>query len=229
MLLIVNLYSDLDPSTGKPYYDNLYLSNYATIKLQDRLARVDGVGDVFSFGGQDYSLRVWLDPDKMQSRSLTAGDIIKVLQEQNVQVAAGQVGQPPITKGNRLDFQYSMSTKGRLVEPKDFDQIVVKTSADGAVTYLKDVARTELGAKNMDQSLTLDGRPSVGIAIFQLPGSNALDVADRIRILMREEEKKFPEGLKFGIVYDSTPFVRESISEVFNTLRDAVILVALVV
>jgi multidrug efflux pump len=229
MLLIVNLYSDDVPNTGKPYYNNLYLSNYATINLMDRLTRVEGVGDVFSFGGQDYSLRIWLDPDKMQSRSLTAGDVIRVLREQNIQVAAGQVGQPPITNGTRFDFQYSMSTKGRLAEPKDFEDIVVKTGTDGAVTYLKDVAHCELGAKNLDQNLTLDGRPSVGIAIFQLPGSNALDVADRIRLLMNQEEKKFPQGMRYGIVYDSTPFVRESIGEVFHTLRDAVILVALVV
>ncbi len=227
ILLIVNLYSDIDPDTQRPHYDQLYLSNYATIHLQDALARVDGVGDVFSFAGQDYSMRVWLDPDKLQSRGLTAGDVIRVLREQNVQVAAGQLGQPPIPAGQ--DFQYIVSTLGRLVEPEEFANIVLKTGADGEVTYLKDVARTELGAKNQDQSLTMDGKPSVGLAIFQLPGSNALDVADRIRARMRELEKQFPKGLRFAIVYDTTPFVRESVSEVFHTLRDAVILVAIVV
>ena len=227
ILLIVNLYSDIDPESGRPHYDQLYLSNYATIHLQDALARVEGVGDVFSFAGQDYSMRVWLDPDKLQSRSLTAGDVIRVLREQNVQVAAGQIGQPPIPRGQ--DFQYIMSTRGRLVEPEEFADIILKTGTDGEVTYLKDVARTELGAKNQDQSLTMDGKPSVGLAIFQLPGSNALDVADRIKATVRELEKQFPRGLRFAIVYDTTPFVRESVSEVFHTLRDAVILVAIVV
>ncbi len=227
ILLIVNLYSDNDPDTGKPKYDALYLSNYATINLQDALARVDGVGDVFPFGGQDYSMRVWLDPDALQARNLTAGDVIRVLREQNVQVAAGQIGQPPVPRGQ--DFQFTMSTLGRLIEAEEFADIIIKTGAEGEVTYLRDVARTELGAKSQDQSLTLDGQPSVGLAIFQLPGSNALDVADRIKARMRELEKKFDKGLHYTIVYDTTPFVRESVSEVFHTLRDAVILVALVV
>ena len=227
ILLIVNLYSDTNPDTGRPYYDQLYLSNYATINLQDALARIEGVGDVFAFGGQDYSMRVWLDPDKLQSRNLMAGDVIRVLREQNVQVAAGQIGQPPVPTGQ--DFQYTVNTLGRLVEAEQFADIILKTGTDGEVVYLKDVARTELGAKNQDYTLTLDGKPSVGLAIFQLPGSNALDVADRVKARMRELEKRFPKGLRFAIVYDTTPFVRESVNEVFHTLRDAVILVAIVV
>ena len=228
ILLVVNLYSGDQPRDGQTVLRRaLYLSNYATINLQDNLVRVEGVGDVFSFGGQDYSMRVWLDPDKLQSRNLTAGDVIRVLREQNVQVAAGQIGQPPVPQGQ--DFQYTLSTLGRLVEPEQFADIIIKTGSDGEVTYLRDVARTELGAKSRDQSLTMDGQPSVGLAIFQLPGSNALDVADRIKIRMRELEKRFPKGLRYAIVYDTTPFVRESVSEVFKTLRDAVILVALVV
>ncbi len=227
ILLIVNLYSENDPDSGRPHYDTLYLSNYATINLQDALARVEGVGDVYSFGGQDYSMRMWLDPDRLQARNLTVGDVIRVLREQNVQVAAGQIGQAPVPRGQ--DFQYTMSTLGRLVEPEQFADIILKTGTDGEVTYLRDVAWTELGAKNQDQSLTLDGQPSVGLAIFQLPGSNALDVADRIKARMRELEKRFPKGLRYAIVYDTTPFVRESVDEVFHTLRDAVILVALVV
>ena len=227
ILLVVNLYSDDNPETGRPYYDQLYLSNYATINLQDALARIDGVGDVFAFGGQDYSMRVWLDPDKLQSRSLTAGDVIRVLREQNVQVAAGQIGQPPVPQGQ--DFQYTMNTLGRLLEPEQFGNIVLKTGGDGEVIYLKDVARTELGAKNQDYTLTLDGKPAVGLAIFQLPGSNALEVADRIKARMRGLEKRFPQGVRFAIVYDTTPFIRESVGEVFHTLRDAVILVAIVV
>src|SRR6266849_3664088 len=170
ILLGISLYSDDDPETGQPYYDSLYLSNYSTIQLKDAISRVEGVGDVLILGQQDYSMRVWLDPDKLQSRNLTVGDVIRVLREQNVQVAAGQIGQPPVPNGQ--DFQYTLSTLGRLVDAGQFADIVLKTGTDGEVTYLKDVARTELGAKNQDQSLTLDGKPSVGLAIFQLPGSN---------------------------------------------------------
>jgi multidrug efflux pump len=227
ILLVVNLYSEDDPQTGKPYYDQLYLSNYATIQLIDALARVEGVGDVFTFGGQDYSLRAWLDPDKLASRNLSAGDVVKVLREQNVQVAAGQIGQPPVPRGQ--EFQYPVSTLGRLVHAEEFADIILKTGTDGEVTYLKDVARTELGARSQDQTLTLDGRPSIGLAIFQLPGSNALDTADRIRSKMRELERRFPQGLKYIIAYDTTPFIRESVDEVLHTLRDAIILVAVVV
>src|SRR5438132_3011292 len=227
ILLVVNLYSDDNPETGRPYYDQLYMSNYATIQLLDALARVQGVGDVFTFGGQDYSMRVWLDPDKLASRNLSADDVVKSLREQNVQVAAGQIGQPPVPKGQ--DFQYTLSTLGRLMEAEQFASIILKTGADGEVTYLRDVSRTELGAKNQDQTLTLDGKPSVGLAIFQLPGSTALDVADAVKAKMRELERRFPQGLKYDIVYDTTPFVRESVQEVFNTLRDAIILVAIVV
>ncbi len=227
ILLIVNLYSDTNSETGQPYYDQLYLSNYATIHLLDALAEVEGVGDVFAFGGQDYSMRVWLDPDKMQSRNLSAGDVLRVLREQNVQVAAGQIGQPPVPQGQ--DFQYTVDTLGRLQDAEQFANIVLKTGADGEVVYLKDVARTELGARNQDYTMSLDGKPAAGLAIFQLPGSNALDVADRVRARTRELEKRFPKGLRVAIVYDTTPFVRESVREVFNTLRDAIILVAIVV
>src|SRR5438067_1018203 len=227
ILLGISLYSDDDPETGRPYYDSLYLSNYATINLRDAVARVEGVGDVTILGQQDYSMRIWLDPDKLQSRNLTVDDVIRVLREQNVQVAAGQIGQPPVPKGQ--DFQYTISTLGRLVEADQFADIVLKTGSNGEVTYLKDVARTELGAKNQDQSLTLDGKPSVGLAIFQLPGSNALDVADGIKARMRELEARFPRGLRYAIVYDTTPFIRESVDEVFHTLRDSVILVSLVI
>jgi multidrug efflux pump len=227
ILLVVNLTSDDDPATGKPYYDRLYLSNYATINLQDALARLDGVGDVFTFGGQDYSMRVWLDPNKLASRNLSAGDVIRVLREQNVQVAAGQVGQPPIPKGQ--DFQFTLSVLGRLMQPEEFAGIILYTGADGEVTYLRDVARTELGARSQDQTLTLDRRPSVGLAIFQLPGSNALDVGELIKGKMKDLERRFPNGLKYSIAYDTTPFIEESVSEVFHTLRDAVILVAIVV
>src|SRR3989440_1475127 len=172
VLLGISLYSEDDPETGRPYYDSLYLSNYATINVKDAVARVEGVGDVVILGQQDYSMRVWLDPDKLQSRNLTVGDVIKVLREQNVQVAAGQIGQPPVPEGQ--NFQYALSTLGRLVEAEQFADIILKTGTDGEVTYLKDVARTELGAPNQDQDLTLNGKLSAWLSPFHLPGSNAL-------------------------------------------------------
>jgi multidrug efflux pump subunit AcrB len=148
ILLVVNLYSEDDPATGKQAHTRLYMSNYATIQLLDALARVEGVGDVFSFGGQDYSTRIWLDPEELASRNMTASDVVKVLREQNVQVAAGQIGQPPVPKGQ--EFQYTMSTLGRLIEPEQFANIILKTGTQGEVTYLRDVSRTELGARNQD-------------------------------------------------------------------------------
>jgi multidrug efflux pump len=227
ILLVVNLYSDVNPQTGEPYHKHLYLSNFATIRIRDALARVDGVGDVLEFGQQDYSMRVWLDPDKLSTRNLTAGDVLKSLREQNIQVAAGQIGQQPVPLG--LDFQYTMSTQGRLVEADQFANIVLKTGSDGEVVYLRDVSRSELGAKNQDTRCRLDGKPSVGLAIFQLPTANALDTATHVRSRMRELKASFPEHLQYAIVYDVTPFIQESVGEVFHTLRDAIILVAIVV
>src|SRR6185295_7021957 len=184
ILMVINLYSDDNPETGRPCYDQLYMSNYATIRLTDVISGVEGVGEARNFTQQDYSMRVWLDPNKLQSRGLTADDAIRVLREQNVQVAAGQIGQPPVPTGQ--DFQYTLNTLGRLIEPEQFGNIVLATGENGEITYLKDVARIELGARSQDQTLTLDSRPSVGLAIFQLPGSNALDVGDLIKAQMRE-------------------------------------------
>src|SRR5262249_7571779 len=227
ILLVVNLYSDVDSATGRPYFTPLYLSNYATIQLLDPLARVEGVGDVFTFGGQDYSMRIWLDPDKLASRNISADDVVKVLREQNVQVAAGQIGQPPVPEGQ--DFQYTLSTLGRLVEADQFANMILKTDANGEITYLKDVSRTNLGARSEDPMARLDRRPSSGLAVSLLPGGNGRDTAARIKARMRELETRFPAGLKYAIVYDTTPFVRESVNEVFNTLRDAIILVTVVI
>jgi multidrug efflux pump len=227
ILLGISLYSDDNPETGRPYYDSLYLSNYATIQVKDAIAHVEGVGDVSILGQQDYSMRVWLDPDKLQSRNLTVGDVTNVLREQNVQVAAGQIGQPPVPRGQ--DFQYTLSTLGRLVEADEFANIVLKTGPDGEVTYLRDVSRTDLGARNEDQLSRLDRRPSSGVGVFLLPGANALDTADRIQATMRYLEGRFPKGLHYGLIYDTTPFIRESVNEVFHTLRDSIILVALVI
>ncbi len=205
----------------------VYLSNYATIHIKDAIARVEGVGDVSILGQQDYSMRVWLDPDKLQSRNLTVNDVILVLREQNVQVAAGQIGQPPVPNGQ--DFQYTLSTLGRLVEAEQFADIILKTGSDGEVTYLRDVSRTDLGARNQDTLGQLDGRPSPGVVVFLLPDSNALNTADGIKAKMRELETRFPKGLRYAVIYDTTPFIRESANEVFHTLRESVILVAIVI
>jgi multidrug efflux pump len=227
ILLGISLYSDDNPETGRPYYDSLYMSNYATIQLKDAVARVEGVGDVLILGQQDYSMRVWLDPDKLQSRNLTVNDVIRILREQNVQVAAGQIGQPPVPRGQ--DFQYTLSTLGRLVEADEFANIILKTGSDGEVTYLRDVARTKLGARSEDQLSRLDRRPSSGVGVFLLPGANALDTAKGINARMRELATRFPKGLHYALIYDTTPFIRESVNEVIHTLRDAVILVAIVI
>src|ERR1700756_4096458 len=172
-------------------------------------------------------MRVWLDPDKLQSRNLTVNDVIRVLREQNVQVAAGRIGQPPVPTGQ--DFQYTLSTLGRLVEADQFADIILNTGKDGEVTYLRDVSRTELGARNQDTLCRLDGRPSPAVIVFLLPGANALDTADGIKARMRELETRFPRGLRYLIGYDTTPFIRESVDEVFHTLIESVVLVALVV
>jgi multidrug efflux pump len=227
ILLAVSLYSADNPETGRPYYGSLYMSNYSTIQLKDAIARLEGVGDVQVMGQQDYSMRVWLDPDKLASRNLTVADVMKVLKEQNVQVAAGQIGQPPVPRGQ--DFQYTLSTLGRLVEAGQFADIVLKTGSKGEITYLRDVSRTDLGARSEDQMARLDRRPSSGLGVFLLPGANALDTADRVKARMRELATRFPVGLQYAIVYDTTPFVRESVNEVFHTLRDAVILVTVVI
>ncbi len=328
ILLIVSLYS---PDGTR---DNLFLSNYATIQLKDELARVEGVGDVFLFGQQDYSMRIWVDPQQLATRSMTAGDVVAALREQNVQVAAGQLGQPPARVGQR--FQFPLTTLGRLTEPEQFADVVLKATPDGRVVRVRDVVRenryhlrvrfdpaklaghglrpadaaaalnaalrasrgevehdptaprgdvpaaayrvifhgthppnvegladekvragpdgravplrdlvradhgvertpqrdelgVELGAKSRDIVSRVDGKSTVSVAIFQLPDANALDTADRVRDKMEELKQAFPPGVDYKTAYDTTPFVRESVQEVFKTLRDAILLVALVV
>src|SRR5690242_9445934 len=221
VLMIVNLYSP----DGR--HENLYLSNYATIQLKDELSRLPGVGDISYLGQRDYSMRVWLDPARMATRNLSASQITRAIEEQNTQVAAGQIGQPPVSSGQV--FQYTMSTMGRLMNPDQFADIIVRNDGQGRLVRLKDVADIELGALGYDQTCTLDGKPSVALSIYQLPGSNALDVAKEVKTKMAELKERFPEGVDFQIVYDTTPFIEESIREVFHTLRDAVILVAIVV
>jgi multidrug efflux pump len=221
ILLAVNLISPNDSR------DALYLSNYATIQVKDALARLNGVGDVLLLGARDYSMRVWLDPEKLASRNMVANEVVNALHEQNVQVAAGRIGQPPVPAG--IDFQYTINTLGRLLDPEQFAEIIIKTGDKGQVTRLRDVARVELGAKNSDVNSYLDGKPSIMLAVFQLPGSNALATADGVKAEMARLKERFPQGVDYRIVYDTTVFVNESIHEVYKTLYEAFILVFIVV
>jgi multidrug efflux pump len=208
-------------------YNQLYLSNYAFLQIKDTLTRLPGVGDVKIFGARDYSMRVWLDPDKVASRNLTASDVVNAIREQNVQVAAGVLGQPPVPSGSQ--FQLTLSTMGRLVDPKQFENIVIKTGSDGQVTLLKDVARVELGALDNTMDSMLDGKPAVAMVIFQLPGTNSLSTSDAVRAAMEKLKERFPPGIDYRIVYDTTMFVRESIQSVVKTLFEAIGLVVIVV
>ncbi len=221
VLMIVNLFS---PDGSR---DNLYLSNYATIQMRDELSRVDGVGDISFLGQRDYSMRVWLDPQQMAMRNISTQDVLRTIEQQNTQVAAGQIGQQPTTEGQV--FQYTMTTLGRLTSEEQFGDMVLRTDGQGRMIRLRDVARVELGAMQYDQVCTLDTKPSIALSIYQLPGSNALQTAADVRAKMDDLKTRFPEGVDYAIVYDTTPFIRESVSEVFVSLRDAVILVAIVV
>jgi len=234
ILLVVNLISP------KGAFDQLYLSNYATINIRDELAQIKGVGDVTYLGQLDYSMRAWLDPERMAARDLSASDVVNALREQNVQVAAGALGRPPVPTGQA--FQYTLSTLGRLTDPEQFGNIVVKTGTQGELTRMRDLVTDvrqepngrkfggiQLGAKTEDTSCSLDGQPSIGLGIFQQPGSNALKTAESISKRMEELKRDFPPDLDYAIVYDTTPFIEESIHEVFKALRDAIILVAIVV
>jgi multidrug efflux pump len=227
LLLAVSLYSP------KGVYDDLYLSNYATTQIRDELLRLPGVGDVTYLGQRDYSMRIWLDPEKMANLNVSASDIAAVVAKQNVQIAAGQIGQQPVPPGQQL--QLTMSTLGRLDDPRQFGDILIRSGTVSTATVstpvvrVRDVARVELGAQQYDQICRINGQPSVGLGVFQLPGSNALDVAHAVKKKMAELKKRFPRGLETKIAYDTTPFITQSVEEVFNTLRDAVILVAIVV
>src|SRR4051794_27140381 len=225
VLMIVNLFATDDPQSNLKR-SSLELSNYATIQIRDELSRLPGVGDITYLGQRDYSMRLWLDPQKLASYGLNAEDVIAAVQAQNVQVAAGQIGQPPTNTGQVS--QYIITTLGRLESTEQFSNIVVKNTG-GTLVYLRDVASIELGAQSYDQTCTLDGKPSVALSIYQLPGSNALDVANRVKERMRQLKESFRPGIDYDIVYDTTPFIRESIREVFEALFDAVMLVAVVV
>jgi multidrug efflux pump len=208
-------------------YDQLYLSNYGVLQVKDEISRVEGVGDVNLFGQRDYSMRVWIDPEKLASRSLTPADVAAAIREQNSPVASGGIGQSPSLDGQPM--QITLGTTGRLEEVEEFEQIVLKATPDGRITRLTDVARIELGAKSMDVNNSLDGQPTVFLAIFQLPDANALETHDRVLAKMAELSQSFPEGLTFDVGFTTIPYTRESIKEVFKTLRDAIVLVAIVV
>jgi HAE1 family hydrophobic/amphiphilic exporter-1 len=208
-------------------FDAIYLSNYANINLRDQLARIAGVGEVTVFGAGDYAMRIWLNPNKLKARNLTTEDVIAALREQNVQVAAGQVGAPPAPSGTA--FQYTINALGRLRDVQEFENIIVKTTAGGRMTRVKDVARVELGAKSYAYDSRFNASPCAAVAIYQLPGANALKVAGGVQAKLAELSQAFPAGLEYQIPFDTTRFVEASIAEVYTTLLMAVVLVVLVI
>ena len=221
MLLVVNL------SSSNPEHDYLFLSNYAAIQLKDRLLRIGGVGDVFIFGQRDYSMRLWLKPDKMQALKVSSEDIMNAVKAQNIQVAAGQIGRSPAPQGQAL--QFTIRTKGRLSKPEEFKKIVIRSDVDGAKVYLDDVAKVELGGYSYDSFSQLRGEPSVVMPIYQTSTANALETAELIKKEMARISESFPKGMKQEILYDTTKFITRSIDEVVETLFVAVALVILVV
>ncbi|HVA45862.1 MAG TPA: multidrug efflux RND transporter permease subunit [Pirellulales bacterium] len=221
ILLVVNLFSP----EGR--YDQLYLSNYMTVQIKDSIARLKGVGDVKISGARDYSMRLWLDPTKLATRNMDASDVVRAIREQNVQVAAGRIGAPPVAAGT--DFQYAVNTLGRLISQEQFEEIIVKTNADGTVVRLRDVGRAELGAQNYDVDSNLDGKPATSLLVYQLPGANSIDIANRVYAEMKLLKQRFPEGIEYGIYYDTTDFVRKSLESVVHTLLEAFVLVFIVV
>ncbi len=208
-------------------YDMTYLRNYAVLNVKDRLARINGVGQVQLFGSGDYSMRVWLDPQKVAERGLSAGDVVRAIREQNIQAAAGVVGASPGLPG--VDMQLSINAQGRLQSEEEFGDIIVKTDRGGAVTRLRDISRLELGASDYALRSLLDNKQAVAVPVFAAPGSNAIQISDDVQAVMKELKKNMPEGVDYEIVYDTTQFVRSSIEAVVHTLLEAVALVVLVV
>ncbi len=207
--------------------DTFYLANYVTLQIQNRIARLPGVAEAGTIGGLDFSMRVWLDPNKLAARGLTAGDVVRAIREQNVQVAAGALGQEPAPAGT--DFQYTLTAQGRLLRSEQFGDIVLRTGAQGDVIRVRDVARVELGARDYAVKSYMDGKNAISLRIFQLPGTNALDTADAVYAEMRRLKERFPPGVDYRINYDPTRFVRQSFESVLHTLLEAIALVVLVV
>jgi len=220
LMMVVHLIS---PDKSR---DNLFISNYATLEITDALTRVDGVGSLTVFGSRDYAMRVWLDPDRLQSMGMTSGDVLLALQGQNIQVASGVLNQPPVA--NPGAFQIAVQTLGRLSDPKQFGEVVVKQTA-GALVRIKDVARVELAALDYSSNSYLDNDPAVAMAVFQRPGSNALATAKLIRQTMNDLSKRFPAGVQYKIVYDPTVFIQQSVEAVQETVFEAILLVVFVV
>jgi hydrophobe/amphiphile efflux-1 (HAE1) family protein len=220
LMMVVHLYSPDHSRTA------LFISNYATLEVTDAVTRVDGVGSIIVFGARDYSMRVWIDPDRLQSLGMTATDVVNALQGQNIQVASGMLDQPPTAHPGA--FQIAVQTLGRLADPAEFASIVVKETP-GAVVRLKDVAKVELAALDYSSNSYLDHDPAVALAIFQRPGSNALATAEAVKSLMAELSKRFPQGVKYDIFFNPTQFIQQSVDAVIETIGEATILVVLVV
>lgn len=208
-------------------FDDVFLSNFATLQLRDQLKRVPGVGDVMVFGAAEYAMRVWVEPEKLEVRGLTVSDVLGAIREQNVQVAAGTIGQPPAPSGTA--FQYAVTARGRLLEPAEFEQIIIRTTDDGRVLRLGDVARIELGAQNYSMESRVDGNPAAVLAVFQLPGANLIEISDAIRALVDDLRPSFPEGVDVNVTFDAASEVRTSIKEIVTTLFIAAVLVILTV
>ena len=221
LLQVINIYSP------KNTYDAIYLSNYATINIIDTLARIKGVGQVTLFGPLDYSLRIWLDPDRLTELNLTPNDVIQAVQNQNVQAALGRIGAAPVASDQQV--QINIKTKGRLTQPQEFAGIVLRANSDGSVVRISDVARVEMGAKTQDRYSRFNGAPAAAIGIYQSPGSNAVDVAKQVRDTMNTIATRFPADLSYTVFWDSTVFVTSTMVEVIRTLVVAIVLVALVV
>jgi len=221
ILLAIGLFSENNQ------YDNIFLSNYADLYLADAVKRVKGVGDVRIFGERRYAMRVWLDPNQLAARGLTPQDISRALSEQNIQVGAGKIGTEPAPKGQM--YQLDLRAVSRLTDAKQFEELVLKTDENGTLVKLKDVGRAELGAENYNSFLRFRGNDAVGLGIYQLPGSNALDVAKAVKAEMANLATRFPPGLKYQLALDTTAFVEESLAEVVKTLFEAIVLVVIVI
>ena len=208
-------------------YDQLYVSNYARTRIRDVLLRLDGVGDVSIFGEREYSLRIWLDPEKLSAYGMTAGDVVESLRDQNVQVSGGSIGAPPIADGSA--FQYTVTTQGRFEDARDFRYVIVKSTEDGRLITLQDIARIELGAKDYVTNSYLNGKAAVALGIFQRPGTNALASAAEIQETIKRLSADFPKGLTYNIIYNPTEFIAESINEVYKTIAEAILLVVIVI
>src|SRR5271155_1813995 len=221
LLQIINIYSP------KNTHDALFLNNYATINIIDPISRIRGVGQASLFGPLDYSLRLWLDPDRLTALKLTPADVIAAVQSQNIEAAIGRVGAAPTPDDQQ--FQLTIKTAGRLLRPEDFRDIVVRANPDGSMVRVKDVARADLGVKAPDRHSRFNGAPTAAIGIYQSPGANAIDVARQVRAKLAELKQRFPEDLTYDVLYDSTVFVTATIDEVIRTLVIAFVLVAIVV